>query len=382
MNMEYDVIVVGAGPAGLPAAKASSEYGAKTLLIEKNEVIEARKPCGEATSLSTFRDLGIEPKPYIVLSKVKPRVYAPNGKYIDLEEASTYSINKTMFLQELAIKAAEAGCEIHVRERVINITRRDKYMYVKTNRAVYKAKVVIGADGYNSIVARSLGVKERSEPIPTVIYLMANVNLSEPDIARFYISNKIAPKGYAWIFPRVNKLAEVGIGVRGGVAKEYLDKFVKMHSNELGNAQIIDYRAAVVPIGGLISKNYGDGFILIGDAAGTVIPLTGAGIHSSGVAGLIAGKVAAEAVELGDWSESTLSKWRSEYMDWIKKIELSLKVMRFLEKLTDDELNQLADILNPDDIVKLARGEDVFKVAFRLLKHPGIAFRLAKAILS
>ena len=382
METDYDVIVVGAGPAGIPAAYSSASNGAKTLLIEKNEVIMAKKPCGEATSIGTFRDMGIDLKPYIIIHKVIPRVYAPNGKYLDISSAPTYSINKTMYLQELALKAAEAGVDISVREPVLNASYKNGVVKVKTRNRIYKAKVVIGADGYNSVIAKSFGVRERSEPIPTVIYLMVNVKLKDYESARFYIGNNIAPKGYAWIFPKGEKVAEVGIGVRNGKAKEYLDKFINMHRDELGDAKIIDYRGAPVPIGGMISKPYGDGFMLIGDAAGTVIPLTGAGIHSSGVAGLIAGEVAAEASLEGDNSSNRLSIWVEKYNDpWGKKIRLSLKVMRFLEKLSDEELNQLADILNPDDIVKLAKGEDLIGVAKRLLKKPGIAFKLAKAIL-
>ena len=378
---KYDVVVVGAGPAGIPAAINSSKYGAKTLLLEKNEVIMARKPCGEATSLNTFRDMGIEPKPYIVLHKVIPRVYAPNGKYINISNTSTYSINKTMYLQELALRAAEEGAEIHVRERVENIVRHGDQLKVKTNRDMYIARVVIGADGYNSIVARCMGVREKSEPIPTVVYLMVNIRLEDYETARFYLGRDVAPKGYAWIFPRGEKVAEVGIGVRGGRAKDYLDRFIKRHSDELGSGQIIDYRGAVVPIGGLINENIGDNFILIGDAAGTVIPLTGAGIHASGVAGLAAGKVAAEAISENNVSRSFLSRWRIEYREWIDKIRFSLKVMRFLERLGDKELNELADILEPDDIVRLANGIGVGDVARRLLRRPGIALRLARSIL-
>ena len=378
---EYDIIVVGAGPAGIPAAEAAAKNNAETLLLEQNEDVIAKKPCGEATSLNTFKDMKIAPKPYIVIHKVIPRVFSPDGRYLDITSAPTYSINKTMYLQELALKAAEAGVKIRVREEFKCLTRKDERIIVKTSRSTYSTKVLIGADGYNSSVAKCFGIKEKSEPIPTLIYLMVNVNLNDYESARFYLGNNIAPKGYAWIFPKGEKVAEVGIGVRGGVTKIYLDKFVKAHKDELGKAQVIDYRGAPVPIGGLISKNYGDGFILVGDAAGTVIPLTGAGIHSSGIAGKCAGKTAAEAITSGDWSENAMGKWRECYSPWINKINISLKIMRFLEKLNDDQLNQLRDVLKDDDVVKLANGENVRGIAMRLLKKPGIAFKLAKALL-
>jgi digeranylgeranylglycerophospholipid reductase len=378
---EYDVIVVGAGPAGIPAARSSAEIGAKTLLIEKNQTIMAQKPCGEATSLSTFNDMGLDPKPYIVLQKVRNRVYAPNGKYLDLG-IEALSINKTMYLQELALKAAEAGAEIHVKERVDGIVYKGGVMEVKTTNEVYRAKVVIGADGYNSTVARSLGITEKSEPIPTVIYLMVNVDLEDPDVAKFFIGTTIAPKGYAWIFPKSEGVAEVGVGVRGGQAKYYLDKFVEQHRDELGKAQIIDYRGALVPIGGMIENNVGDGFILIGDAAGTVIPLTGAGIHSSGVAGLIAGEVAGRAALEGDSSKQRLLEFRKRYEDpWGERIKKSLKAMRALESLTDDEFNMLVDILSDEDVVNLASGINLSATAKKLLRHPKLALKFARSLL-
>ena len=378
---EYDIIVVGAGPAGIPAAEAAARYGAETLLLEKNEIIMAKKPCGEATSLNTFRDMKIKPKPYIVIHKVMPRVFAPDGRYIDVTNAPTYSINKTMYLQELALKAAEAGVKIKVREEFECLSKKDNRYVIKTSKEIYSTRVLIGADGYNSSVAHCLGIKEKSEPITTLIYLMVNVKLKDYESARFYLGRNVAPRGYAWIFPKGEKIAEVGVGVRGGVAKTYLDKFVNDHGDELGQAQIIDYRGAPVPIGGLINKNYGDGFILVGDAAGTVIPLTGAGIHSSGVAGRVAGEVAAKAVAVGNWSDNMMRLWREQYSLWIDKINVSLKIMRFLEKLDDNELNELRGILKEDDIAKLANGENVKKIGMRLLKKPGIAFKLAKAIL-
>lgn len=381
MENNYDVLIVGAGPAGVCAAKAAALNGAKTIILEKQPTIMASKPCGEATSQQTLKTAGVADKPSIVMHRTDAMVFSPNLKSIHIKEIG-FSLNKTMFIQEIAAAAAEAGAQIRVREEVQGISRAsDGTMNIKTSQNEYRAKVVIGADGYNSTVARNLGVSEKSEPIPTVQYIMVNCHLEYPDTVRFYLGNDIAPMGYAWIFPKGEKLTEVGIGVRGGSAKQYLDKFVGMFPKELAKGQIIDYRGAPVPVGGIIENNIQDGAMLIGDAAGMVIPLTGAGIHSSVAAGLMAGEVAAAAVSEGNCSKKRLEEFNRKYDEqWGQRIKKSLKAMRAIEQLSDDELNLLQQVLAADDILDLANGFEIRKVAKKLLAHPALAVKLAKSL--
>ena len=126
----YDVLVVGAGPAGVSAARSAAKSGAQTILLEKNPKIMAVKPCGEATGQQTFETAGISPKSSIVLHKANAMVYAPDMSYVLIDQ-SGYSINKSMFLLEVAAKAAEEGAQIRVRETVTSLERTDGFMRVK-----------------------------------------------------------------------------------------------------------------------------------------------------------------------------------------------------------------------------------------------------------
>jgi len=375
----YDVIVVGGGPAGVSAAKSSALTGAKTLLIERNQLIAALKPCGQAISKKTLETAGVKPVQGLVINEVSARVYAPNGRSVKIGETG-YMINKTILLQEIAAQAAEHGAEIHVGEAFIDLKRRNGEVLVKTSRGEYSASIVIGADGYNSRVARSLGVQEKSEPIPTLQYLIAGCRPETVDEIRIYLGNDLAPKGYAWIFPVSERIVEVGIGVRGAPLKPYMDKFIRKFGGGL-DGQIIDNRGAPVPVGGLISKYIFDGAILIGDAAGMVIPLTGGGIHSSIASGLAAGEVAGEASQEGDTSEKRLLEFNEKYKPWIDRIRKSLKALRILEELGDEDLNVLAEVLEDRDIVDIANGLNVARVARKLMAHPRLAIKLAKPLL-
>ncbi len=381
MGSRFDVIIVGGGPAGVSAAKASAMTGARTLLLEKNPAIMALKPCGQAVSAHALQTAGVEPSSALIVNQVSARVYAPNGENVKIAETG-YLINKTLLLQEIAAQAAEHGAEIRVNEPFLYLRREDQKMIVKTPKAEYEGMVLIGADGYNSRVARALGVREKSEPIPTLQYLVAGCKLDSIDEIRIYLGNEIAPKGYAWLFPVSERIAELGLGVRGAPLKPYMDKLLQRFERELGSCQVIDNRGAPVPVGGVIRRYIFDQAILIGDAAGMVIPLTGGGIHSSIAAGLAAGEVAGKASQEGGVSEKRLKEFDVKYKPWLSRIRKSLIVLRLLEKLGDDELNELAKVLEDKDIIDLANGLNVARVAKKLLLHPKLAAKLAKPLLS
>lgn len=387
--MEYDAVVVGAGPAGLMAARKIAEYGFSVLILEKNKDLGMRA-CAEAVSASIFESAEIPFSPSLISNSINGAyVYPPNeSKFVKILGGNYkgYILNKPLFLYALASIAASKGCDLKMQCEVIDIKFLNnhahslKYRHKNEENAV-DFKYLIGADGVGSIVARSCGFDTSNyEVIPTIQYVMVNCNIQERDIIKIYVGNEVAPKGYAWIFAKNEYTANVGIGVRGGTAKLYLDKFIEKHSEVFKNSKIIKEGGGGVPIGGQLKEVVKGNVLLCGDAAGQVIPLTGGGIRSSVEAGKIAGETVAKALEERD--SSILKEYPERYMEaWGNRISKSLKVLRIFEKLSDEDFNNLAEILTGDDVVDLANGLDLKRVAKKLMAHPIFALKIASKLL-
>ncbi|RLF20117.1 MAG: hypothetical protein DRZ82_03240 [Thermoprotei archaeon] len=220
------------------------------------------------------------------------------------------------------------------------------------------------------------------ELIPTIQYIYRNVEVDDEHAVKFYVGNKIAPKGYLWFFPRGGDEVGVGIGTRGAPAKPYLEEFIRKRKEIFSRAVEVGYGASAVPVGGQIERRVKGNLMICGDAAGQVIPLTGGGIHSCGIAGKIAGRIASEAVINNEVNEKFLRRYEEEYDKyWGVRISQSLKALRAIERLNDEELNILAGLLTGEDIINLANGINISKVAKKLMKHPIIATKLALRLL-
>lgn len=385
--MKYDVIIVGAGPAGLSAARIISKKGFRVVVFERERHLGV-KLCGEAVSKKTLDEVFSTLPEGITVQKIKrAAVYAPNGNKVILEEwgGAGYVLNKKMFLQCLAEKAVEAGTDILMNQKVVDLKRKDGLGIAKTRGGEWSSNLILGADGFTSIVSQKFGLekKRKRELISCLQYVMVNCNLNNTQTLRFYLGRSVAPLGYVWVFPKGDKKANVGIGVRGTPAKPYLDKFIREHPDIFSKAQIIGIEAAPVTISGLLDKIVDDNVMLIGEAAGQVIPLTGGGIHASMEGGRTAGETAIKALEREDVSKNLLDGYVRKYQKyWGKRIRDSLKALRVLEKLEDEEFNKLAELLTQQDILDLANGGNITRVGRKFMKHPLFSFKLAKALLT
>ncbi len=364
-----DVLVVGAGPGGSMAGKTAAENDVDVIIIEEHEKPGVPVYCAEGLSIGGIRDSGLEPvSPYVTQEINTARVFAPNGKFFDLtsDNWKGYTLDREAFDSKLTANAVNAGAKLITETRAVDVIKDgEKVTGVKALRdsevVEFHAKVIIGADGHWSITRRRAGLQRYfPDYVSCAQYQLGGLDLATPYINEFYIGTEYAPGGYAWVFPKSSSVANVGLGVRKRHTKpaiRYLKDFCA-DDPRFRNAKILKTNGGIYPVSGTIDQIVMDGLMLVGDAAGMLIPMTGAGIHSALESGKMAGRVAAEAIKIGDVSEKRLKKYRDEFDNyWGKRIRESGRILEMMDKFEDEDLNILAKVVTNEDILALANGE-------------------------
>lgn len=392
LRLEYDVVVVGAGPAGCIAAREVAKTGAKVLVIERKQEIGTPVRCGEGLGEHYIKELKLPNPSKWTRRKVKGAyLYSPDFTCVKVlgEKTRGRIIERKIFEKELAASAAREGAEFMVKTLALSVIKREgRVVGVKARRMgeeleVY-AKVVIAADGFESTIAKSAGLSVAISPQDLdsgFEYEMVNVELEETDVIHIFLGNRLAPRGYIWIFPKDEDIANVGIGIGSFVKKSarfYLEKFLRSYE-PLKRAQPIEVKGGPIPVGEPLKNLVLDGLMVVGDAARQVDPIHGGGMGLSMEAGMLAGRVAGEAVLEGDTSRGALQRYEKEW--WERKgkhFRVRLALRKFLEKLSDEDLNILARAFEGEDVLDLMYGRNKLKLVAKVMK---IAPSLAKLML-
>ena len=179
-----------------------------------------------------------------------------------------------------------------------------------------------------------------------VQYTARDIHVSENHL-HLYFSSQYAPEGYLWIFPKGDGLANVGLGISGRAARQksplaYLNEFMQ---ERFPDAAMLTSVAGGVPCDKTLDQIVGDGFLLVGDAAHQVNPITGGGIVPALVAGKIAGEIAGLAITKGDVSAKALQDYPKRWHKAEgKNHQIFYKLKEYIYKLTDDELEDIANV--------------------------------------
>ena len=355
LKNEYDIVVVGAGPAGTVAARYAAQNGVSVLILEKDRDVGYPVRCAEAINREGLEAFIKPDSRWINAEITKFSFVAPNGKevIIDLGKVEGYILERRIFDYELAKKASEAGAEILTRAYVNNLIIENgkvcgvKYEFRGEQKEV-RAKIVIAADGVESRVGRWAGLSTNIDfrQMESCFQVTAsNVKCSQ-DTMFFYFGEEISPEGYFWVFPKGEGTANIGLGVSGGIGKKrsamsYLDSDMKKFFPDVN---ILTQIAGGVPCSLILDQITAPGIMLAGDAARQVNPLSGGGISSGMIGGSIAGTLAAQSIINND--EKYIKKYSKEWHKARgKKHQILDKLKDSLFSFTDEQFNSLIENL-------------------------------------
>jgi digeranylgeranylglycerophospholipid reductase len=378
---DLDVLVVGAGPAGALAAWQAKQAAPEldVALLERDRAVGSPVRCAEGVGDAGLREFANPDGADWAARKITRVIFlAPDDTEVKVAERDVgWVLDRTRFDAHLAAQAAAAGAAVLVGTEATGMARAaDGRWHVRVKQrgveAIYRARVVIGADGVEAMVGRWAGIDTRvpaRDMESCAQYVLQGIDF-DPDAIYLQFGDRIAPGGYAWIFPRGVGIANVGLGLvalkaDGRNAREYLDAWVARR-----------YPAAArtaLTVGGVIvhttiKRTYADGVLIAGDAAHMINPLSGGGIVNAMKAGRLAGCTAAAAIRDADTSERRLAGYHRAWMELLGDDHLKYyRIKQALEDLDDTFFNSLARTVNGIPQEKRSLGR-IF--AHALIKHP------------
>ena len=289
MNEKRDLVVVGAGFAGLACAKRAAERGLSVLVIDRQPA-PGRYVRTTGILVKEAQAEWAAPAP-LVRRIDRVRLYAPSHRHVELgRDGYHFLATDTPKLMEfLAGETRRAGAEIRFGSDFVGVTRAGRNLVLDGHGV--GGRFLVGADGVFSKVARATGLDRNTRLLKGVEWEYEPIERAG-DCLHCFVDPRRAPGYIGWVVPGLD-ITQVGLAVnrrhRADIAAfvEHLDARFGLRGG-----QVVDKRGGMIPINGLLRRFHADGVLLIGDAAGMVSPLTAGGIHKS----YRFGKLAADAI--------------------------------------------------------------------------------------
>jgi digeranylgeranylglycerophospholipid reductase len=402
--MEYDVIVVGAGPAGAEAARAAARGGLRTLLVEEHSTIGVPNHCTGKLSHHAFAEFEIPQ--HLAVNAVSAAVFhSPGGVMVRVRRATvdSYVVDRVVFDRWLAARAAAAGAEVMMGVRITAGRRNRAGMVVSGVRGgrSFEAtcRLLIDAEGAAPRLPQALGVLLPRRYAVGLQYHMRGVGGIDADTPEVFFGRDVAPGFFAWMMPVGRDRARVGLCVDPRVARRapiwYLDRLIATHPAlrvRLAGATVEEKVGGRIALLGPHRPGNTDGFVIVGDAAGQVKATSGGGIYYAMIAGRIAGEIAPRYVggdrqAMGEYER----RWRSRFG---REVSFTAFGRRAINHLSDTDLDALLGAIagSPQLRKSVERaGDTQFQSRLFLplllglgaagLRRPGLVPVVAKALL-
>ncbi len=389
----YDVVIIGAGPAGAAIAFTTAKFGLRTVIVEQMPEPEYRVRCGEfmpgleeifkiIPEKGDFFSLLLESEKFSTNITKEISLVSPFG-YERRVSFDAYVIDRRRYVQWMVGEAVNSGAELLLNTRCVQLETGEegvkgvmvKKKEEKGERKILRGSVIVGADGADSTVAKQGNMFQSYRDLDLVTarqYVMENFS-GEEDVCRMYIGQDYSPGAYAWIIPKGNGMVNVGTGIRKPYMRSEdtlrgcLQRFIKEHpqaSNLLKDTTVKSVIAAHVPVGGTLEKTFYKNVLLVGDAAGQVIVHVGAGMPPAIIAGEIAGQTIAKHLE----GNTPLSNYEKTWKSILQKpIKNGLYVRKLWDKIAhnDKKVEKFLKFMRQGMLEKMIRAK--IPITVRLL---------------
>jgi digeranylgeranylglycerophospholipid reductase len=389
---QYDVVVVGGGPAGSSAAWAAAKNGIKVALIEKESSIAETVRTSGVTWIQNIKEFGI---PDDCFNPIKNFSFcSPNNEVTisdSVPRAAVLDVRKTY--RWLANEAEKEGVDIFIKTSINNVIKNDKEDIVGVTgtgpkgEITFHSKIIIDASGFSSTICKAMGFATQWERFGAGAEWEVKVEHVDSETWWLMVGQQYSPAGYAWIFPLGDDIVRIGVGV--GKPESNVDPTQRLKElmdtklgpiKKLGKITPIEFHYGLIPNDGLSRKTVFNNLILVGDSAGQANPLVLEGIRYAIKFGRVAGKVSADSIKSGKTDRDSLLPYEE---NWRKAIESKIKSAGKVQDrwigLSDEEWDKELDIISE---LKSEEFIDFIKADFGLsnmLKlathHPKLAVR-------
>lgn len=361
----FDLAVIGGGPCGLYASLLASKLGIDTVLFEEHGEIGSPQHCAGHISIKGLRALGLRIPQRLLTGAYRGAIlHSPSGRtlLLDAGEEVSVSIDRKGFERHLADLSEGAGTELILGERVNGIRPSGGSLEILTsspNSAPARCKIAIDAEGYPP---KLLGGMRAWSPRNYSALMGIGAEVEEVHGVRegfveLYFGGDTAPGFFAWLIPLRGGGARIGLATERGNPRELLDRFVRnrlMRSGKLPDRpRIFEMKPHPIPIWRGDYRTYGDGLLVVGDAASQVKPTTGGGLFLGMSCSAMAVETAKRALSIGDWGRASLKRYERL---WRRAFSLELRLMGAIRRMAlglgDRGIDALFDELSGSAILE------------------------------